>query len=349
MQLNVQPLKRRATALTATLLSAVIAALLWAGGRAAPAIAAEPTEFKVGISAQVVTVFPLWMADAGGFYRKQGLKVPIVNMEGGTRGIQVLLSGDIQAMHVGLAPVVQANRQGADLRLVSSTSNTIPFTIFSPPNVKTGADIKGGKVGISTFGSESDIAVTLALKQLGLTRKDVSIVQIGGTSQRLAALLSGQVKAVPLLDPATTTAREQGLNPLVDLAAAKVPWVFDSIVVKRSYLEGQRETLTRFLKAYIEAAYLALSDEKRAKEVIGQQFKTKDVKVINATYNDFKRLMPLDAEPSRAGALNVIEQLESIGIPVGSKNVDDYLDVRIIENLKKEGFFSALKQQYGIQ
>ena len=52
-------------------------------------------------------------------------------MEGGSRGVQVLLSGEIQAMHVGLAPVVQANKQGADLRLVTSTANTIPITIFT--------------------------------------------------------------------------------------------------------------------------------------------------------------------------------------------------------------------------
>jgi NitT/TauT family transport system substrate-binding protein len=309
---------------------------------------AELTDFEIGISAETVTVFPLWMAEVGGFYKKNGLKVQVVNMSGGTRGLQVLLSGKIQAMHVGLGPVVQANKQGADLRLIASSSNTIPFTIFSAPEVKTGTDLKGGTIGVSTFGSESDIAITLALKQLGLTRKDVTIVQMAGSSQRLAALLAGQVKAVPLLEPATTTAREQGLNPLVDLAAAKVPWVFDAVVVKRSYLQSQRELLTRFLRAYIEGAYLAISDEKKANEVIAQIFKLHDVKVINATYYDFKRQMPLDAEPSRAGAENVIEQLQAIGTSVGSKNVEDYLDTSIIQGLRKEGFFSALKRQYGL-
>lgn len=316
---------------------------------ATPATGADLTEFQVGISAQVVTVFPLWMAESGGFYKKEGLKVEVVNMEGGTRGLQVLASGKIQAMHVGLGPVVEANRQGADLRLTSSTSNTIPFTIFSLPAVKTAADLKGGKVGISTFGSESDIAVSLALKQLGLTRKDVTIIQMGGTSQRLAALLAGQVQAVPLLEPASATARQHGLSPLVDLAAANVPWVFDGIVVKRNQLESQRELLIRFLKAYIEGAYLALADEKKAKEIIALKFKINDAQVISATYNDFKRLMPLEAEPSRAGAENVIEQLQAVGITVGSKNVEDHLDTRIIQGLKKEGFFAALKRQYSLQ
>ena len=77
------------------------------------------------------------MGEVGGFYEKEGLKVEVITMEGGTRGVQVLMSGEIQAMHVGLAPVVQANKQGADLRLVTSTGNTIPITIFGTPAIKS--------------------------------------------------------------------------------------------------------------------------------------------------------------------------------------------------------------------
>ncbi len=95
---------------------------------ALPARADDLAPFKIGISAPVVTIFPVWMAQATGLDAKEGLKVESISMEGGSRGVQVLLSGEIQAMHVGLAPVVQANKQGADLRLVTSTANTIPIT-----------------------------------------------------------------------------------------------------------------------------------------------------------------------------------------------------------------------------
>src|SRR5262245_60116339 len=72
------------------------------GAAATSARAADPIPFKIGISAPVVTIFPVWMGEAGGFYEKEGLKVEVINMEGGTRGLQVLLSGEIQGMHVGL-------------------------------------------------------------------------------------------------------------------------------------------------------------------------------------------------------------------------------------------------------
>src|SRR5262249_41015191 len=111
------------------------------GAAATSARAADPIPFKIGISAPVVTIFPVWMGEAGGFYEKEGLKVEVINMEGGTRGLQVLLSGEIQGMHVGLAPAVLANKQGADLRLVTSTCNTIPITMFTKAGVGMG-DLK---------------------------------------------------------------------------------------------------------------------------------------------------------------------------------------------------------------
>jgi NitT/TauT family transport system substrate-binding protein len=314
-----------------------------------PVYAADPTPFRIGISAPVVTIFPVWMGEAGGFYEKEGVKVEVITMEGGTRGIQVLMSGEIQAMHVGLAPVVQANKQGADLRLVTSTGNTIPITIFGAPAIKSMAELKGKTIGISTFGSETDIAISIALKNAGLSRNDVTISQIGGSSQRFGALSAGRIDAAPLLEPGITMAKEKGFNPLLDLAAAKTPWIFDSVVVTNSYLKGQRDTLTRFVRGYIAGAHLALSDEKKAKEVIAQRFKTSDAKVIDATYADFKRMMPRDAAPSPDGARNVLAQLEAIGLEVGSKNVSDHLDLSIIEKLKQDGFFAQLEKTYPIK
>jgi NitT/TauT family transport system substrate-binding protein len=326
----------------------IVAAWLALSLAPAGAYAADPIPFKIGISAPVVTILPVWMAETGGFYAKEGLKVEVINMEGGTRGLQVLLSGEIQGMHVGLAPALLANVQGADLRLVTSTCNTIPITMFTKSGVTT-ADLKGKTFGISTFGSETDIATSIVLKQIGLTRQDVTVSQIGGSSQRFGALVAGRIDVAPLIEPAITLAKERGFNPLVDLAAANTPWLFDSVVVNNSYLRRNRDTLTRFVKAYIAGAYLALSDEAKAKQVIAQKFRTDDPKVIAATLTDFKRLMPRDAAPTVEGARNVVEQLTAIGTDVGRRKVEDHLELSIIAELKQDGYFAQLEKAYPIR
>jgi len=136
---------------------------------------AEPIVLKVGISEPVNTVLAIWMADAAGFYEAAGIKLEIINMNGGSRGAEELAAGRIHAMHVGLSSVIRLNRTGGDLRIVAALANVIRFTFFSGPEVKTAADLKGGAVGVSSFGSESDSTVTLTLKRLGLSRDDVTL------------------------------------------------------------------------------------------------------------------------------------------------------------------------------
>src|SRR5438552_10314971 len=182
-----------------------------------PITAAELTPFKIGISEAVNTVLPIWMADAGGFYAAQGLKVESRNMQGGSRGAEELQAGQIDAMHVGLSSVLRVNQAGGDLRTVASLSNEVRFTFFVNPAVRSAADLKGGIVGVSTFGSESDATVTLALKKLGLTRNEVTLKELGGGMRRIEAVQSGEIKATSVNEPVTSLARERGLNPIVDL------------------------------------------------------------------------------------------------------------------------------------
>src|SRR6266436_5000889 len=221
-----------------------------------PAAAQEPITFKAGISDPVNTVLAWYMARDAGFYAAQGLKVDIVNMNGGSRGAAELQAGRLDVMHVGLSSVIRVNRAGGDIRTIGSLSNVIRFTFFSAPGVKGAADLKGGVIGVSTFGSESDSTVTLAMQRLGLTRNDVVVKEYGGGMQRLAAVKAGEIMATPINEPIASLARAQGVDVLVDLVPAQIPWVlFSSIVVRRGDIAARHDVLMRFLKGTIEGNY----------------------------------------------------------------------------------------------
>ena len=328
--------KRRARA--APVCAAVLAliVLTWR-----PAAAQEAIVLKAGISDPVNTVLAWYMARDAGFYAAQGLNVDIINMSGGSRGAAELQAGRLDVMHVGLSSVIRVNRGGGDIRTIGSLSNVIRFTFFSAPGVKTAADLKGGVIGVSTFGSESDSTVTLALARLGLSRDDVTLKEYGGGTRRLAAVKAGEIKATPINEPLASLARGQGVNVLVDLVPEQIPWVFSSIVVRRGDIAGRRDVLTRFLKGTIEGNYLALTDETRAKEVLAKELKITDPKILDITYNDFKAQSPANIEISRAGAENILAQF-----PGGSQKVEDYVDASLLEALRAEGYFTAMQQKY---
>jgi NitT/TauT family transport system substrate-binding protein len=318
---------------------AAILALVLVGS--SPATAQAPIEVKAGISDPVNTVLAWYMARDAGFYSAQGLKVDIINMSGGSRGAAELQAGRLDIMHVGLSSVIRINRAGGDLRTIGSLSNVIRFTFFSAPGVKTAGELKGGVIGVSTFGSESDSTVTLALARLALTRNDVVLKEYGGGTRRLDAVKSGEIKATPLNEPIASLARAQGINVLVDLVPEQIPWVFSSIVVRRGDIAGRRDLLIRFLKGTIEGNHLALNNEKRAKEVLAKELKITDAKILDITYNDFKAQSPANIEISQPGAENILAQF-----PGGSQRLEDYVDASLLAALKAEGYFAAMQQKY---
>jgi NitT/TauT family transport system substrate-binding protein len=309
---------------------------------AQPSAVAPPIPLKAGISDPVNTVLAWYMARAAGLYAAQGLNVDIINMSGGSKGAAELQAGRIDVMHVGLSSVIRVNQSGGDLRVIGSLSNTIRFTFFSAPGVKTAADLKGGVVGVSTLGSESDSTVTLALQKLGLTRDDVTIKEFGGGSRRLAALKSGEIKATALNEPTASQARAEHANVLVDLVPDRIPWLFSGIVVRHADIGARRDLLLRFLKASIEGNYVALTDPKRAKQVLAKELKISSAKILGITYDDFKQQSPPNLEPSAAAASNVLKQFPNV-----SQKVGDYVDTSLIEALKKDGFFAAMQEKYG--
>jgi ABC-type nitrate/sulfonate/bicarbonate transport system substrate-binding protein len=324
-------------------LAGSLSALFAGSGRTSAQQTPPPLLIKAGISDPVNTVLAWYMARAAGLYTAQDLNVDILNMRGGSKGAEELQAGRLDVMHVGLSSVVRVNQSGGDLRVIGSLSNVIRFTFFSAPGVKTAADLKGGIIGVSTFGSESDSTVTLALQKLGLTRNDVTIREFGGGTRRLQAVKSGEIKATALNEPIASLAREEGVNVLVDLVPDQIPWLFSGIVVRHSDIATRRDLLTLFLKATIEGNYLALTDEKRAKEVLAKELNIRSPKVLDITYNDFREQSPLNLEPSAAGAQDILKLF-----PNASQKVDDYVDTSLLDALKQQGFFTAMQHKYGV-
>jgi ABC-type nitrate/sulfonate/bicarbonate transport system substrate-binding protein len=310
-----------------------VAALFANPGKPMAQQTSAPLLIKAGISDPVNTVLAWYMARDAGLYAAQGLNVDIINMNGGSRGAEELQAGRIDIMHVGLSSVIRVNHAGGDLRAIGSLSNVIRFTLFSA--------LKGGIVGVSTFGSESDSTVTLALQKLGLTRSDVTVKEYGGGSRRLQAVKSGEIKATALNEPTASLARAEGVNVLVDLVPDQIAWLFSGMVVRRADIAARRDVLLRFLNASIEGNYVALTDEKRAKDVLAKELKIANSKILDITYEDFKKQSPANLVPSLEGAQNILRQFPNV-----SQNVDDFVDMSLLDSLKSDGLFAALQQKY---
>jgi ABC-type nitrate/sulfonate/bicarbonate transport system substrate-binding protein len=306
-------------------------------------MASDLIPFKVGEASPANTSFAIWMAQAAGFYAENGLDFDIVKMVGGSGTGPALSEGRIQLMHIGMSSVVRANAAGFNTITIGSLSNVIRSTLFTAAGITSADQIKGGAVGISSAGSESELTTIVALEKLGLVRDDVTLKEIG--TLRLAPLRAGEVVATMLGEPYRSEAFAAGEHAIIDLLADCIPWLYSGLVVDKGYLAGNRDAVLRFMRATVEGNYLAVSDAARAKPVMARMLTIIDQQNLDVTYDNFKSYTPLNAEPTREGGQAIID---TVVAPGASPNVDDYQDWSIHEELTAEGFFDAMARKYHV-
>ena len=298
--------------------------------------------FRIGKAASANTFLAIWMAHEAGFYEAQGLAPEIVLMVGGREAGPSLSSGIIQLMHIGMSSVVRANLAGANLVTVGSLSNVIRCSLFTRKGVTMADQLRGGIVGISSTGSESDATTTLALGRLGLARDDITVREVG--VERFSLLRDGAITAAMLDEPLRSEALTAGLNMIADFFSERVPWLYSGLVVHRPYLEDHRAEVAAFLKATIEGNHLAMGNESRAKAILKRELPLlADSDHLERSYANFKSLTPPFAEIDRQGAENIIDTL---GPPGPANKVEDYVDISGLDALRDEGFFNAVQTRY---
>src|SRR5919106_375341 len=119
-----------------------------------------------------------------GLVAKQGVKVNLI-FATGRRPTQALVAGEVQFISTAAAASIPAAVAGADIVILAGASNVSPLEIFSKPDIKQPEQLRGRRLGITTFGSSTDAAARFALPKWGLRLgADVVLLQLGGEAQR---------------------------------------------------------------------------------------------------------------------------------------------------------------------
>src|SRR5713226_1725989 len=212
-------MKRKST--LADPLFCILAAVLWILSFVSSSASAQLIKLNVGYSAISGEQLPAWIAKETRIFEKNGLDVQLIYFTGGTTAVLALVSGEVPISQVAGPAVVNSALAGSDVIMVAGGATSLDYWLMSRPGIKKAEQLKGGSVAISRFGAASDFVARYALEKIGLTPgKDVTIVQAGGISDRLAAVLLGKVQATVLNPPASFIGQKKGMNILADESSA---------------------------------------------------------------------------------------------------------------------------------
>ena len=145
---------------------------------------------------------PYGIALEKGFFKNHGLDISgIISGAGGGSSVRNAMAsyGDVTA-----APVIAAAEQGQDVKIVSITSRSLAdlvLIVMPDSPLKTAADLKGKKFGISNPKSLGEMMGVLVMEKAGLKQGDVQMTALGSLSGALTALENGVVEdtSIPVI------------------------------------------------------------------------------------------------------------------------------------------------------
>ena len=214
-----------------------------------------------------------WYAQEKGIFKDNGLEVDLQAINGGAQTSAALLSNSVQIAQFGGSEALSAVAAGAELVVVGNMAPVYPYVLYAQKSITKPEDLKGKKIGVSNIGGSSDIATRAALKSVGIADTDVQIVPVGSHSNRTAALLAGSIDAGVDDPPEDDALVKAGLNPVIDLAAKKLPTANTAIVVQRSFLTANKDTVQAYIDATIQARAKMATDKAGAIAVLNKYFK----------------------------------------------------------------------------
>ena len=252
--------------------------------------AAALEKLTIGWSAIAGSQAPFWITKEAGLFEKNGLDVTMIYVDGGSRATQAMMSGDVPIAQVGGNAPVVARLRGADVTLIAGLLNVLAYSMIVSPEIKKPEDLRGKKLSVSRFGSNSDYATRKILLKWGLKPDvDVAVLQIpGGQPARMAAIQTKQVHGMVAQPPVTNLARKFNMNIIAE------PEDFGGAypttpVASRDFLHSRKDAthVRKFTRALLEGIHVYKTDKNFSKKVIGKYVKTNDNDALEDSYQYF--------------------------------------------------------------
>ena len=302
----------------------------------ASVLAAE--SLRLGYSGATATQLAGTLAVEQKLFELYGVNVELIQ-SAGTTMIRALDAKSLDVAIVGGGQALNAYLKGLEVRIIGGLVNGVPYQLWAKPEIIQIKDLKGKLVANTPPGTSLNLANAILMQRIGFDPiRDVKLIAFGRIGLISQSLFTGVVDAALLSPPETIEARKAGMRMLLDLATARIPCPFTSIVTTRAVLEKSPAALERFLKSIIHGVKLAIANPDMAKKTLGRQMRLSDPEVIDEVYQRvvsiYERLPLVPKE-----AIDTVVKLTP-----GTMNRNPYgvLDMSLVERIEKDGFVKTL-------
>jgi ABC-type nitrate/sulfonate/bicarbonate transport system substrate-binding protein len=248
---------------------------------------------RVGKSVpEAFSFVPLDVGMRVGLFRKYGVEIEPSSLAGGAR-LQQALAGDSIDIGLGSGPEMASIQKGSPVRAVAAMAGAprlLALLVRPDGAIKSVADLKGKKIGVTTTNSLTAWLVSELARQQGWGPNGIDVTPLGATPGHFAALKTRQIDGL-VSDIATLLqAQANGYGKILFRFGDLVQDFHIHVIFATDKLIAQRpDAIRSFLEAWFET--IAFMRAERARTIdIAKDIISVDPAITAQTYDE---LMPM--------------------------------------------------------
>ncbi len=303
---------------------------------AQPAAGPEKARVTLGVGGKPLLYYlPLTIAERRGFFKEEGLEVEINDFGGGAKSLQALVGGSVDVVTGAYEHTIRMQAKGQDVRAVCELGR-FPAIVIGVRRSEAGrirsiADFKGLKVGVTAPGSSTAITMQYALVKAGLKPTDVAYIGVGGGAGGVAAMMKGEIDAISHLDPVIAKLEgDDAITVLVDTRTeAGTKALFGGsnpaavVYAKKDFIDANPNTMQRVVNAHVKALrWLAAATPEAVAETVPPEYHLGDrplyLKAVQNSLESYSRTGII----SPSGQESVLDMLRKLDPELATAKID---------------------------
>ncbi len=303
--------------------------------------AAHAQTLKLSYSSDSPGALPVWIGKESGLYAKNGLDVQLIRVTGNV-AVMAVVANEVSIAFMGGTAAITSNLAGSDAVMVAAGEIATDYSLVTATKIKSAEQLKGSVIGIASVVGSATTATVYGLQKLGLSRNDVTLLVVGGTPERLAALRTGRIQATLLSPPTSFAAERDGYNLLADV---NMPLPYNSVVSTRKFARQNPDIMRRFIKAHLEAVHLLKTDREAGIRTLAKYLRqTRDRQLLEKSYDisTAENILPRKQYPTSAGIKTVLDSLVKVYPRAATAKPEEFTELQYLKEFDESGFIDAL-------
>jgi NitT/TauT family transport system substrate-binding protein len=291
----------------------LIAVIFALGCPSARAGQKELQKLTVGYTPIAGAALPLFIAVEEKIFQKYGYEIFPVFMGGSPLINSAILAGEFPIGYTGGGAVIASHLSGSDLVAIASPLPVLTIDGWSRPEIKSIADVRGKRVGVTRFGASSYFSALSMLEAGGVKPNEVTFIQNGGVGESFAALQGGRVDVCMIGYPFGLNAKNAGFNLLFRPSQTDYG-LFPTAVLgaRESWLKDPRnhKLTIDFLRVMAEAQQLARDNGAVSKRALKKFTRVDNETLLQGSFEYYREAFPQSIrvnEKAMANALKFVE------------------------------------------